>query len=115
MPSGSARPPLVSVAGQVIEFTALRLWPADSAVIMQSSVTYHAERRCDLSTVTCAICLDPVGELPFSVHVMIAPSPCNRGTGHMPCSAVAIHATCEIPLDEELRDTILALVADCSP
>ena len=104
------------VAGGVVrEFTPLRTWPADTAVIMSSSATYQVGGGHGADRALCAVCLDPIGMAPFSVHTMTSPEPCRHGAGHLPSVSVAIHVTCVIPGDRDLCDTIISLSATCAP
>lgn len=101
--------------GAVLEFTPLRKWPADTAVIMSSSVTYTVDDGHGVDDAACAVCLDPIGLAPFSVHVMTYPGPCEYGAAHMPAVSVVIHATCAIPDYADLCSTIISLSATCAP
>jgi hypothetical protein len=99
----------------VLEFTPLRKWPADSAIIMSSAATYLAAEGNDMAGTLCAVCLDPLDIAPFSVHAAVYPGPCERENSHMPALAIAIHSSCEIPGDTELCALIIAMSATCAP
>lgn len=97
-----------------IEFVPDTTWHADAGQLHVSATVMHASASCEARGALCAVCLDPLDDKPFSLAILVTPRPCENGRGHFPSSAVAIHATCEIPGDSDLASLIISLNASCA-